>query len=577
MSFRWALGWLPLLPVSSGAVVLSAWAQQPTTAPDSVRAAACTGASVSEIEYARRPPPIVSDRVPGALRSVLRFAIQHRQTVPEAIEPFVLLRVGDTCDMDRVVETERMLRAQPYLANAAIEIVPLAERGVRLIVTTTDEIPLVIGGRWRDDRPSSFTYGNDNLGGRGMSARLRWDEGFAYRDGFGSEFAHYHLIGRSTARFAAIRGTLDEHYGAQLTRAYLTDAQNTAWHIGTSRREGFADFLRNGGPPIALELDREVVDAGVLLRVGSDRRRIMVGLIGSYEHVMPGSRGVVLADTGFALDPDTTLTGRFSSWRDTRVGAVVSARWIDYTPVIGLDSSGGRQDVPTGAQFALTAGHGVTGDRRDPFASLDFYTATTIGGSLLAFHMISEGRRSARFQFSDVVAGGQIAWYSKPSRRRTRMVRAEYGGAWHMTLPLQLSLADRIGGVRGYRGADEAGSQRAVVRYEERFSLGGMWGVAGVGIAGFTDVGKVRAGDVPFGVSTAVRPSVGVALLAAVPRQSQRLIRLDVAVPLIRNSPTRSWSMRIGSSLHYEAFWREPPDLRRMRAIRPASELLVWR
>jgi hypothetical protein len=50
-----------------------------------------------------------------------------------------------------------------------------------------------------------------------------------------------------------------------------------------------------------------------------------------------------------------------------------------------------------------------------------------------------------------------------------------------------------------------------------------------------------------------------------------------VAVPLVRNDPTRSWSVRVATSLPYEAFWREPSDLRRMRAGRAASDLLVWR
>jgi hypothetical protein len=156
------------------------------------------------------------------------------------------------------------------------------------------------------------------------------------------------------------------------------------------------------------------------------------------------------------------------------------------------------------------------------------------------------------------------------------MVRAELSGAWSMTLPLQLALSDRRGGVRGYRGSDEAGARRAVLRFEERLSLGGVGGIAGLGIAGFGDLGKLWAGDVPFGTTTAVRPGLGLGILASVPRGSQRVFRLDLAVPLVRDGPTRSWSLRLSSSMPYEAFWREPNDLRRMRAGRPVSELLVW-
>ena len=572
-----ALCYTVMLVAAIGSVAHSVRAQETTPVRDTLRAAACEGAQVTDVEFAAKPPPMLGESVPGWLRSFLRTVIQHRPTTRQAVEPFLLLGAGDECTVERLNESERMLRAQRYLADASITASRDSAGGVRLLVETEDEIPLIIGGSLHDDRISSVTYGNGNLGGRGMAARVRWDNGFAYRDGFGTQFTHYHLVGRSTAQLTAVRGSLEEHYGIALTRAYLTDVQHTAWHVGAERREGYVSYLRDGDRAISLGIDRELVGAGAMLRVGPDRRRLMAGVVGSHERVMPDSRGIVIADTGFAADPDTVLTDRFGSWNDTRIGAVLSGRWVGFRTMVGLDSAAGRQDVATGVQFAITAGHGVAGDRRDPFAAFDLYAATAIGQSLLAIHAITEGRQRSRGDLADVVVGGQLAWYRKPSPRRIRMVRAEYSGAWDMSLPMQLALSDRFGGVRGYRGADEAGSRRVVLRLEERLSLGGLWRVAGVGVAGFADIGKLWAGDVPFGTSTGLRPSIGLGFLASVPRRSQRVIRLDVAVPLVRNDPTRSWSVRVATSLPYEAFWREPSDLRRMRAGRAASDLLVWR
>jgi hypothetical protein len=115
-----------------------------------------------------------------------------------------------------------------------------------------------------------------------------------------------------------------------------------------------------------------------------------------------------------------------------------------------------------------------------------------------------------------------------------------------------------------------------VFRIEERRSLGRIGRLAGFAIAGFADAGKIWAGDVPYGTSTGVRTSIGAGLMAAVPRQSQRLFRLDVAVPLVRGGTTRSWTARLFTTAAYPTFWREPADVSRLRAARPASELLLW-
>ena len=66
-----------------------------------------------------------------------------------------------------------------------------------------------------------------------------------------------------------------------------------------------------------------------------------------------------------------------------------------------------------------------------------------------------------------------------PKRRgsaRTRGWRipasAEWGGGWRMRVPFTVGFADVEGGVRGYADSRLAGSQRAVVRLEDRLFLG---------------------------------------------------------------------------------------------------------
>lgn len=568
--------------LTSGAIIVLApgmevLAQRIRVELDSATILSCVGQRVTAIEYAPQPPPLAGERVPGFIRPVMRVLLQHRQTRPQAIEPFLLVGEGDECTVERLGESERLLRAQPYLGDATIRATPEAAGGVRLEVETVDEIPVIIGGGIRDGNISKVKFGNGNVLGYGALASVSWRQGFAYRDEFGLSLAHYHLVGRSAAEVTLVRGTFDEQYGASLSRAWLTDAQHTAWHVGGERREGYVRYLRRDDAPLSLPFDRDYMDAGVMLRLGGSARRMMGGLVASYERVGPGNRGVVIADTGFAADPDTVLLDRFSSWRDTRLGAALGGRWLAYREMVGLDSLTGRQDVAMGVQMALTLGHGLTSGRRDPFGALDLYLAGGTRRSLLAVHAIAEGRFPTASDWEDVVAGGHIVWYGKPSPRRMRMVRAEFSGEWDATMPLQLTISDRAGGLRGYRDAAEAGARRAIVRVEERLSVGGAGRLAGFGVAGFADVGKLWAGDAPFGTNTGLRPSLGAGVMLSVPRRSQRLYRLDIAVPLVRKGPTRSWSLRLTTSMPYEAFWREPGDVRRMRAGQPAADLLAWR
>jgi hemolysin activation/secretion protein len=153
---------------------------------------------------------------------------------------------------------------------------------------------------------------------------------------------------------------------------------------------------------------------------------------------------------------------------------------------------------------------------------------------------------------------------------------AEFTGAWKERRPFQLSLGNRGGGVRGYDDTRDVGARRLVLRAERRWLAGGISDWLALGVAGFADAGKVWAGDVPYGVTTGLRSSVGVGLLAATPRQSRRLIRLDVAVPLARDPYAAGYSLRLTTTSPIASFWREPGDVGRVRAVMPSAGMVAW-
>jgi hypothetical protein len=167
-----------------------------------------------------------------------------------------------------------------------------------------------------------------------------------------------------------------------------------------------------------------------------------------------------------------------------------------------------------------------------------------------------------------------LAWYVKPADAHVLIGSLEFGGAWRQRLPFQLRLGERRGGVRGYGGSRAAGAVRAVVRLEERWSMGTVTRHGELGIAGFADAGRVWAGDAPFGVDSPVKVGLGVGLLAAVPPGSRRLWRLDLMVP-VSADPHAGWEVRL-TVTRTGLFWRDPGDVARAHAGAAPSAIFGW-
>ena len=78
----------------------------------------------------------------------------------------------------------------------------------------------------------------------------------------------------------------------------------------------------------------------------------------------------------------------------------------------------------------------------------------------------------------------------------------------------------------------------------------------------------------PFGITSPVKASLGLGLLAAVPR-SKRLWRLDLAAPVSADADAKGWEVRL-STTRVRGFWREPHDVARVRAAAAPSTIFTW-
>lgn len=539
----------------------------------------CDGKIVSAIQVTPHDPSFL--KVPRSVRALARaVGVLHTTTKATTIDSFLLLEVGRPCTERQRSESERILRLQPFLAEASVRAVPDGAGGVRIEVETTDEIPTVFAMRLHGASPAALRFGNGNFDGQGLYLAAKVERGFAYRTGVGVYGIAYQVLGRHyLAALAAERAPLGSTLTLTLGRPFLTDLQRTAWHVGYGNVNRYVSFARPHGDPLSLAVRRRFWDLGGVRRVGGSRRSAFVGALLTEEDVTPADRAVVVSDSGLVPDTSSALGGPMPAYRNLRLNAVVGVRALSFMAVRGFDALTAVQDVATGVQLGTLVGWGIprvasTGDNL--FASVDLYGGVGSAMSFAALRVIGEAREDQRTKrWDSVLAAGRLAWYVKPAADYTFIGSVEVGGGWQQRTPFQLRLGDLQGGVRGYAASRVAGAVRSVVRMEERWSFGTVARRAALGVATFIDAGRVWAGDAPFGVDSPTKVGLGVGLLVAVPPQSQRLWRLDVAVPASPD-PHARWEVRL-TGVWTRIFWREPDDVARGRAGVAPSTIFAWR
>lgn len=537
----------------------------------------CDGKVISEILVIRQPPTMLSKVRPAWIRPAVAVAVQHRNTKADAITPFLQVEQGEECSDFRLSESARVLRAQPYLADAEVQAYPDDSGRVRVEVTTVDEVPLVLNVGISHGAISRLNYGNSNVMGDGLYADVEWRQGFAFRDGFGARFTNYHAFhGPNAASITIERFPLSTQYAATLSHPFYTQFQRMGWFAGVRRTTNYMSFIRPNARTASLGVGRTQWDLGGVFRVGGARGHFFAGPLISQQRITTDGTTRIITDSGFVSTSDPLIDGRYPVQDETRLAAVVGMRFLRYERVYGFDALTGAQDVGKGIQLSALIGRGVGAGDHGMLASADLYAGTGSETSFLALRTQWETqRRPDEGIWGDVVGSGRLAWYYKPSESDTWITSLELSGGWRERTPFQLTLGDRQGGLRGYHGSAIPGARRLVMRVERRWVLGGITRFDNVGIAAFSDAGKVWAGNVPYGVTSDVKASIGLSLMASVPKQSRRLMRIDFAYPLVR-TPHTGFEVRAGITAPILGLWREPRDVARARSLALSSDVFTW-
>ena len=504
-------------------------------------------------------------------------------TRSSVIASYLRVAAGRVCtELDRR-ESERLLRAQPFIASAAIYVITESPGRVLLVVDVVDEPRTIAALGFRRGTVSAATLGSENLSGRGLALVASARRGFAYRDGFGVGFVKFGMFGRPDflAAQAERRAVDGERLSVEVAEPFITELQRRALQASASLESGYTGLVRPAGEQVSLFVRRTFYDVGWVTRVGRSGRRA-VGLIGAAvlgEDVRTGKSLVILSDTGFVAGPSNPFAASYPAFATTRVAAITGLRALRYVTVRGFDALTAEQDMGIGVQFDVLAGPSVmsSGHRRDLFVAGDLYAGVGDARSFLVARALAEARSDRSSQRWDgVVASGRLAWYGKPASTRTQMASVELSAMRELAFPMQLTFRDADGGLPGFGNATFAGGRRVVVRAEERWLVRPFGARADAAVGVFATGGKLWAGDVPYGRTTAVHASAGVSLLGTYPAGGKRTYRVDLAIPF---NPERGGfrpELRVSSTDRTRLLWLEPKDVARARTGAVPVSLMKW-
>jgi hypothetical protein len=538
----------------------------------------CEGVLVSTVNVRTDRPDF---RGPAAWwrRFARSIGLHHTTTSEGLVRRFVSLDPGRRCTEFRRSESERILRAQPFLADAAVSTERLGD-SVHVNVSTVDEVAVVAGARLQGAKVRAFNLGTLNFRGIGMHVEGRWENGRARRDGFGGKLAHYQMFGRPYAMLLeGTRHPIGENYTVAMSHPFYTDLQRIAWHAGYGTSKDYARLRRADRIELLQPVDRSLWNIGGVVRFGPPRRLWLVGGMVMSERMIPRNELALVDEDGRLVPVDPTGMRTYSPYIATHVAGVLGLRALTFRRMRGLDALAAEQDVGTGTQVGAMMGIRPFESLplREGFMSVDAYFGGRSRRNFFGTRVETESRLDIdRGTWRHLVASGRSAWYVQPRPRWVSELSIEGAGVWRSIMPFQLELGERRGGVRGYGKSQEGGERRLLARFEQRVDLGRYQTTrAAYGASAFADAGRIWRGETPFGVNTPVRASVGIALLAAVPARSQRTMRVELAIPLSRAQGARP-EFRFIVREPMRGFWSEPPRIRWARLSAVPEQIFNW-
>jgi hypothetical protein len=516
-------------------------------------------------------PEEITQAVNGAMRALQPL------TPGRVILNFTLLHAGETCDEARRQDSERILRAQPYISDVAIRASPAGQDSVRLVVETVDEY-MIYGEAWGlTGLPVGAEVGTSNLFGGARSVSVMGEFGRGDALGAGIKFVDYQAFGQPLRLYLYDASRpLSRYSGASLTRPFYTDFQPYAWLVNVAQSRFYYTFHETSIRDVSLDYEMRSWAVGGLRRWPRDARGFQAGAVATGTYADPIGP-VAIRENGPEPVSAPELMARYHRFSTMRVGAAAGYRDMRFIQVAGLGDLTAVQDVGIGWQStamvlkSLGVFPGMPSDEVGVW-NLGFGAGTEVAQLTGGFEIEARMSHGAGEPVG-TLGSGRITATAKTSLAHTTLLDVEVAGGANSRIPMQLTLRDDDG-LLGYRSTDVGGGQRTIWRFEDRWLVPSPLASAELAVAALVQAGKLDAGDALYGVTTPWRYSAGVAVMAAMPRGSKHMVRLEFGWPL-NPAGSRQMEFRISYGDRTAAYEGTPSGLLTAREAESAARAVT--
>jgi Omp85 superfamily domain len=501
----------------------------------------------------------------------------HNRTNDTFISRELLFREGEYVDSDLLRESERNLRKHHFLDNVRIETVPVGPNKDDIYVHSEDQWTTQINisaGKSSGYSKFGMSIEESNFLGLGKTIAVE------YKDDV--ERSTYETL-YFDPQFLNTRWNLEAGYqnasdGWRQTTDFLRPfySQDTKWAYGVSLDSGVSTrkFYRKGRAVAEIDNDHRIGIAFMARAWGERYNKRKIGALFSLDNLIyPNSTRIIFPEA--TTDKNIKKNLNPIDKESYRYGGMFQWDRENFVEETYLDNFGRVEDLPVGFRLGSMFAYA---DEVSPVP--DFYLSHTMAqySRQLNDHQYFTLRsdfsihRQANGVFNNVIFSGYAHYYLQTDQlkigkivfpRQTLAANLSTILTSEVDAPFQISLGEDEG-LRGYTFKSFTGQNSLLFNVEDRIFTPFDFRIVAIGLAAFLDAGYVWSSDETlrfkdFGVSVGVGLRIGLKK-----SQSARVVRIDFAVPLHKEtgaftvSDQKGYSISVSSDQIFRVIERFP-------------------
>ncbi len=453
----------------------------------------------------------------------------HLITEPEVIRALLLFSEGDDYRIDKLEESERLLRQQKYLYDAWISAERDCHGDVDVLIVTRELwtlLPEISFGRSGGENKSSIGFRETNFLGWGKRVSVARTSDVD-RNGYELIYDDPNILGsRYRGRLEVADNNDGKRHWLELTLPfYAIDTPYSYGLLSTSdwrieklyqRGEVYSEFKQHS--------DAQQIYFGRSDRLRDDwTQRLTVG----YQYETDRFDDLPLTTTPLA--DERTLSYPY-----------IAAQWLedDYVKVQNFDSITRTEDLNLGWNIRTKLGYSsesISNDDSRLIYQASFSKAHYAGSNALwRFNGAVDGLWNYRtHRTENLFSSAQVQYFLNTSLEQTWYAKLRLNHAKNMTPDKQLTLGG-ITGLRGYPLNYQQGDRSFLFTLERRYYWEyDLFHLFKVGGAAFFDVGRAWFTDHDNGNNSGTLKNIGFGLRLAPSRANAgNIIHIDLALPL---------------------------------------------